>query len=93
MLVNSYRNDGHLHSRGCCHQYIIIFGLLICQGDCDNYFLFCLRPFQFSSLDKSCPSAEIRTEEKEGDNVTFGDFIGGRPNPVILEVEGQWEVC
>ena len=88
--VNTYQNQVHRHSQRCCGIFTDPLGN--CLFECDNYFLFCLRPFGFNRLDKTCPSAQAQTEQREGDDVTFGEFIGGHPNPVILEVSGRWEV-
>lgn len=89
MRVNRYTNSGHRDEGGCC-DLGIPFGS--CIGNCDNYFLLCLRPPGFSYEDKTCPSGHFRSGLVGGDDLTFSDSVGVLSNPVVFRQSGQWRV-
>ena len=88
--VGRYQNEGHRNFRGLCCPDITIKCLL--SPDCSNSFLFCLRPFQFSEVDKTCPSGKVLIEDAGGDDFDFTDSVD-IDNPIVFEVPGPWSVC
>ena len=81
-------NENHRDEGGCCD--FNFFGH--CKGNCDNYFLFCLRPRDFSRLDLSCPNGQLETGEVGGDDLSFFERVGSLSNPVMFPVRGSWSV-
>ena len=102
ILVSQYNNpDGRCagcgQSRGCCDG----FELGICRGDekCDNFFVFCLRPYQTSSTNLDfCPLGRSSTPlviPDAPEELTFSSgnrTLLGLDNPVVFIVPGRWTV-
>ena len=96
VAVHSYRNPSHLHAGGGCCDLTVVFFLffpIVRCGDCDNYFLFCLRT---PGATRDCPLGELHSGEVGGDSLTFNPGVGGSfgrlSNPLHFTNTGNWTV-
>ena len=69
-----------------------------CSGGyrCDNFFVYCLRPFNTSATERGCVDGlPMETSNHQGNDGSI-DFnqstVLGLPNPLPLTVSGPWQV-
>lgn len=93
--VHTYSNPSHRHrDGGCCDFSFRSLFFPGCYSDCDNIFVFCLRPAGFFHRDLSCPLNKRTSGEVGGDSLSFdiGERVGSLPNPIPISVQGPWMV-
>ena len=72
--------------------------LSTCSGGyrCDNFFVYCLRPFNTSATERGCADDLPMETSSYQANDGFIDFsqptVLGLPNPLPLTASGPWEV-
>ena len=86
--VEHYFNTAHTRSDGfCCDAD--------CSNECDNRFLFCLRPIGLSQSSEECPLGNYSTGVIANDSSVFAageDLPVGVPNPLVFHGAGAWPV-
>lgn len=83
--VVRYENPSHRDFHGSCCD-------IFCHS-CDTYLRFCLRPpgHSTNTIGGYCPQ-ELLTGEVGGDDITFGNTVGGLSNPLSVSGVGTWLV-
>ena len=87
--VEEYLNSMHIRGDG-----------FSCDSDssndeCENRFLFCLRPVGFNRSSEECPLGNYSTGVIANDSVVFAageDLDVGVPNPLVFNGAGAWPV-
>ncbi len=86
--MEHYFNIPHTRSGGFCCD-------LDCSNECENRFLFCLRPVGFNRSSEECPLGNYSTGVIANDSVVFAageDLDVGVPNPLVFNGAGAWPV-
>lgn len=90
--VVSWSGTGYDAANTCCDGLSWTWWTAICDTSCDNYFLFCLRPYGYDTTSDACPSGSYQTGTLGSNSITFSSPIqSGVPNPLVF-TGGTWTV-